>query len=108
MIDSLMDHLKLAERSKIREDLEIADSDYAVLTLHRPSNVDIKETFSGIVDALTDISERLPIIFPVHPWTRARMDEFGFDERIANSNIRLIDPLGYSTLCVSIVGQSWC
>jgi len=95
MIDSLMDHLKLAERSKIREDLEIADSDYAVLTLHRPSNVDIKETFSGIVDALTDISERLPIIFPVHPRTRARMDEFGFDERIANSNIRLIEPLGY-------------
>jgi len=95
MIDSLMDHLKLAERSKIREELGIADAEYAVLTLHRPSNVDIKETFSGIVDALTKISERLPIIFPVHPRTRARLEEFGLNERILNSHIRLIDPLGY-------------
>jgi len=95
MIDSLMDHLKLAERSKIREELGMADAEYAVLTLHRPSNVDIKETFSGIVDALTKISERLPIIFPVHPRTRARLEEFGLNERIVNSHIRLIDPLGY-------------
>jgi UDP-N-acetylglucosamine 2-epimerase (non-hydrolysing) len=95
MIDSLMDHLKLAGNSKIREQLDIADSDYAVLTLHRPSNVDTKETLSGIVDVLVDISGRLPIIFPVHPRTRAKIDEFELNERISNSQIRLIEPLGY-------------
>ena len=47
MIDSLLDHLKIAESSTVRDDLGIDDDDYAVLTLHRPSNVDERETFSG-------------------------------------------------------------
>lgn len=95
MIDSLLDHLKLSERSTVRKDLDIEDKNYAVLTLHRPSNVDDKETFSGILDALLDISIKLPIIFPVHPRTKAKLEEFGFAERIARSDIRLIEPLGY-------------
>jgi UDP-N-acetylglucosamine 2-epimerase (non-hydrolysing) len=95
MIDSLMDHLKLAEQSKVREDLGVADSEYAVLTLHRPSNVDDKNVFDGILHALLALAEKLPIIFPVHPRTRGKIDEFGFGERIANSNIKLIEPLGY-------------
>ena len=95
MIDSLLDHLKIAENSTVREDLGIEAHNYGVLTLHRPSNVDEKEVFSGILDALLAISERLPIIFPVHPRTRARIAEFGFTDRIAASNIKLIDPLGY-------------
>jgi UDP-N-acetylglucosamine 2-epimerase (non-hydrolysing) len=45
MIDSLMDHLKLAERSRIREDLGVSSGEYAVLTLHRPSNVDVSKLF---------------------------------------------------------------
>ena len=95
MIDSLMDHLKIAESSKVREDLGVAACDYAVLTLHRPSNVDDCKTLSGIIDALSAISERVPIVFPVHPRTRAKIEEFGFDELIASSDIRLVDPLGY-------------
>ncbi|MEO7659116.1 MAG: UDP-N-acetylglucosamine 2-epimerase (non-hydrolyzing), partial [Pyrinomonadaceae bacterium] len=95
MIDSLNDHLKMAEKSKVREDLGLAAGEYAVLTLHRPSNVDDKETFDEILTALAEIAEKLPIIFPVHPRTRAKIDEFGFGEVIANSKIRLIDPLGY-------------
>ena len=95
MIDSLLEHLKITERSKVREELGLNDKDYAVLTLHRPSNVDDKSTFAHILDALLAISERLPIIFPVHPRTRAKMDEFGFADTIANSDICLIDPLGY-------------
>ena len=95
MIDSLLEHLKLAEKSNVRENLGVADSDYGVLTLHRPSNVDDKQTFFGILDALLAIAERLPIIFPVHPRTKAKIEEFGFAERIANSKIRLIEPLGY-------------
>jgi UDP-N-acetylglucosamine 2-epimerase (non-hydrolysing) len=95
MIDSLLDHLKLAEQSNVRNELSIEGKDYAVLTLHRPSNVDDKQTFSGILDALLAVAEKLPIIFPVHPRTKAKIEEFGFTDTIANSNIRLIEPLGY-------------
>ncbi len=95
MIDSLFYNLEKAKSSAICEDLNIGEKDYAVLTLHRPSNVDEKETFSGLLDALTEISEKIPIIFPAHPRARARIDEFGLAERVASSNIRLIEPLGY-------------
>ncbi len=95
MIDSLLEHLKIAEASMIRNELGINENEYAVLTLHRPSNVDHREVFEGIVDALCDIAERLPIIFPVHPRTRAKIEEFGFAGRMASAGIRLIDPLGY-------------
>ena len=95
MIDSLIAHLKIAENSKVREELSLDGKDYAVLTLHRPSNVDDKSVFSGILDALLTIAERIPIIFPVHPRTKAKIEEFGFAERIADSALRLIEPLGY-------------
>jgi len=95
MIDSLLEHLKFAERSTVRQDLDIDGNDYGVVTLHRPSNVDDKQTFAGILDALLELAEKLPIVFPVHPRTRGRIEEFGFAEKIANSNIRLIEPLGY-------------
>ncbi len=95
MIDSLLEHLKVAERSKIREQLGVSEKEYAVLTLHRPSNVDSRETLKPIVEALIDISQQIPIVFPVHPRTRAKIDEFGLAEAIKTSNIRLIEPLGY-------------
>ena len=95
MIDSLLDHLKLAERSTVRGDLAVDDGGYAVVTLHRPSNVDDRAVFSGILDALLAVSERLPVIFPVHPRTRLKIEEFGFADTITASKIRLIDPLGY-------------
>lgn len=96
MIDSLFNQLKRAEASRIREDLDVAQRDYATLTLHRPSNVDDPVIFSRILNALEQISRRLPLIFPVHPRTRARLNEFGLAERIARSeNLRLIEPLGY-------------
>jgi UDP-N-acetylglucosamine 2-epimerase (non-hydrolysing) len=95
MIDSLLDHLKLAETSRVRETLCVNAGDYGVVTLHRPSNVDDKDSLAGILDALIEVSKTLPIIFPVHPRTRAKIDEFGFNERIDNSGLRLIEPLGY-------------
>lgn len=95
MIDSLLEHLKIAESSTVRDDLGIRANEYGVVTLHRPSNVDEKDVFAGILGALATVSKRLPIIFPVHPRTRAKIAEFGFEEMIAGSDIRLIDPLGY-------------
>lgn len=93
MIDSLFCSLKLSESSNIREELNLKD--YAVLTLHRPSNVDEIETFAPILNALIEISESIPIIFPAHPRTAGKIEEFGFSEKIKNSNIKLIKPLGY-------------
>ena len=95
MIDSLFYNLEKANQLKVRENLELNGKDYAVLTLHRPSNVDDEKTFSGLLEALISISEKIPIIFPAHPRTKGNIEKFGFSERLANSNIRLIEPLGY-------------
>jgi UDP-N-acetylglucosamine 2-epimerase (non-hydrolysing) len=65
------------------------------MTLHRPSNVDDKKVFSGLLEALLEISEKMPIIFPAHPRTRGKIEEFGFAEKVEKSNIKLIEPLGY-------------
>ncbi|MDQ4123397.1 MAG: UDP-N-acetylglucosamine 2-epimerase (non-hydrolyzing) [Acidobacteriota bacterium] len=96
MIDSLFENLRRAGESKIREQLKLENQNYAVLTLHRPSNVDEPQTFEKILNALEAISRELPVIFPVHPRTKNRMEEFGFTARIeANPNLRLTEPLGY-------------
>ena len=96
MIDSLLQNLERARASRIRSELGVADSHYAVLTLHRPSNVDRPETFSRILSALETITQTLPVIFPVHPRTRKTIAELALNDRVAAmKNLRLIDPLGY-------------
>src|ERR1043166_5088602 len=96
MIDSLVQNLERARASQVRSELGVSDSDYGVLTLHRPSNVDEKETFARILAALESITKTLPVIFPVHPRTRKTIAELELSDRIsAVKNLRLIDPLGY-------------
>jgi UDP-N-acetylglucosamine 2-epimerase (non-hydrolysing) len=96
MMDSLLKYLPIANKSKIKEDLGLAGKDYAVLTLHRPSNVDQLQTFGGILDALEEIGRRLPIVFPVHPRTLKMIAESGLTERVRNTDgLRLTDPEGY-------------
>jgi UDP-N-acetylglucosamine 2-epimerase (non-hydrolysing) len=66
------------------------------MTLHRPSNVDVPETFSQILSALETITTKLPVVFPVHPRTRKTIAALGLSERVAAmKNLRVIDPLGY-------------
>jgi len=96
MIDSLFKQLERAETSRVREELGVAGGDYAVVTLHRPSNVDEPETLRGILSALTLISERLPVIFPIHPRTRKNLEEFGLlGASEGRGRLRLVEPLGY-------------
>lgn len=95
MIDSLFYNLEKAKQLKTREELGLSEKEYGVLTLHRPSNVDEKKVFAGLLEALIAIAQRLPVIFPVHPRTRANIEKFGFADRIAASGIKLIEPLGY-------------
>jgi UDP-N-acetylglucosamine 2-epimerase (non-hydrolysing) len=96
MIDSLFQNLERARQSPAKAQLGVADADYAVLTLHRPANVDERETFARILSALESITQTLPVIFPVHPRTRKTIAELGLSDRVASiKNLRLIDPLGY-------------
>jgi UDP-N-acetylglucosamine 2-epimerase (non-hydrolysing) len=96
MIDSLYKHLERSRQSQIKDQLGLTDKSYAVLTLHRPSNVDDPATFGRIIEALEKIGEQLPVVFPVHPRTRKTITELGFDERVEKiQNLRLVEPLGY-------------
>ena len=95
MIDSLFYNLEKSKESKIREDLNLTENEYAVLTLHRPSNVDGEETLTNLIEALISVSEMIPVIFPVHPRTRNNISKFNLTEKIENSRIKLIEPLGY-------------
>ncbi len=92
MIDTLLAQRERARASTILDELNLAPQSYAVLTLHRPSNVDDRATLEAIFGALDEIGRRIPIVFPVHPRTRARIAEFGI---APSSAIRLVDPLGY-------------
>jgi UDP-N-acetylglucosamine 2-epimerase (non-hydrolysing) len=96
MIDSLRQQLERAQQSSILKALDLVEGDYAVLTLHRPSNVDEQNAFARILDALAAIAARLPIVFPAHPRTRKMIEELGLQNRVADiKNLRLIDPIGY-------------
>jgi UDP-N-acetylglucosamine 2-epimerase (non-hydrolysing) len=92
MIDTLLAHRDRARASRVLDDLGVRAGEYAALTLHRPSNVDDRATLAGILGALERIAARLPIVFPVHPRTRARMAEFGLEP---SERVRVVDPLGY-------------
>jgi len=69
---------------------------YGVVTLHRPSNVDVVEKLAVIVEQLEAVSARLPLVFPVHPRTRQRLATFGLLGRVERCpGIRLVEPLSY-------------
>src|SRR5215212_11743647 len=70
MIDSLQQNLERARQSEARAKVGVAGVDYALLTLHRPSNVDLRESFERILSALEVIESKLQIVFPVPPRTR--------------------------------------
>jgi UDP-N-acetylglucosamine 2-epimerase (non-hydrolysing) len=96
MIDTLYRNLERANNSRVLERLGVKPQEFCAITLHRPSNVDDKETLSGIVGALRAIGEKLPIVFPVHPRTRERLDEFGLNQALREqSSLMLTEPLGY-------------
>lgn len=72
-----------------------SDDAYSVVTLHRPANVDAIETLRPVVRALKAMSERLPVVFPVHPRTRASLERHGLLGELENYNIRMLEPLTY-------------
>ena len=96
MIDSLFNNLERSKNSTIHSDLNIEKGNYGVLTLHRPSNVDEKDAFTGIISALEEIGSRIPLVFPLHPRTKNRAEQFGLTTRLESiPNIVLTGPAGY-------------
>jgi UDP-N-acetylglucosamine 2-epimerase (non-hydrolysing) len=93
MIDTLRRHLPMARLERIRDRIPVEDGGYAVLTLHRPSNVDRAETLREILEAVRHVAERMPVVFPVHPRTRCRLQEFQLDDELDGTI--LTEPLGY-------------
>lgn len=68
---------------------------YGVVTMHRPSNVDNRIVLKSMVEVLQTVSKDLPLIFPVHPRTKAMLQQFGFDAMLENKRILLLPPMGY-------------
>ena len=93
MIDTLRRHQPLAGLDRIRDRIPVAGRPYAVLTLHRPSNVDDRATLGSILQAMRQIASRMPVVFPVHPRTRNRLREFDIEGEL--EGIILTEPLGY-------------
>lgn len=103
MIDTLLRQVEVARTRPLLADLDLAQGTYCVVTLHRPSNVDTPESLSALVDVLHDVSGQLPIVFPVHPRTKARLEEFGLFEKLESAaGVRVLGPLGYNDfLCLT-------
>ncbi len=95
MIDSLVKSAAKARGLKAFEELGLEAGRYGVVTLHRPANVDDPENLARVLDVLT--AADLPLVFPVHPRTRAVMIEhdLGSRCRLVDSRLILADPLGY-------------
>jgi UDP-N-acetylglucosamine 2-epimerase (non-hydrolysing) len=91
MIDTLLKHREKASRLDTLSKFDVRPGHFALVTLHRPSNVDEPDTLRGVLEALHEISKTMPVILPIHPRTAKRVEEFG----LSMDGIRTSEPLGY-------------
>jgi len=100
IVDATLQNLKIAEKNENVKAFfnNIVDDDYFLLTLHRAENVDNKERLKNILEGITKITEiyNKTIIFPIHPRTKKRLEEFNLFEKLkSNKKIKIIEPVGY-------------
>lgn len=105
MIDTLLRNLARIENGSVTPSTAVrthcpVGKRYAVLTLHRPSNVDDRESMIPLWDAIRRVAREIPIIFPVHPRTRSRIAEYALDA----GGISLIEPIGYIDMLYAVKG----
>lgn len=91
MIDTL--HRNLARAAPASRTLGSALAQFAVLTLHRPSNVDDPDMLAALLDVVGEINRRLPVVLPLHPRTRGNIEKFGFTAKL--DGLHILPPLGY-------------
>jgi UDP-N-acetylglucosamine 2-epimerase (non-hydrolysing) len=100
MIDSLVLHLESALARRPWEEYDLLPGEYGILTLHRPAAVDSPSSLAEFRAALREIAKELPLLFPVHPRTRRRIDEEDGEDLYEDGSrqwkpVRLVEPLGY-------------
>ena len=95
MVDSLLHNIERIKRSQILSLLEVNPKGYALLTMHRPNNVDSGENLLRIGEAIKKISMRIPVIFPIHPRTKKNIEKFRLKRFFKDKHILLVEPLGY-------------
>lgn len=105
MIDTLLRHRAIAAKSRMLEKLGVKNGEhilpYAVLTLHRPSNVDQPETLEPLLQAIGELAQEIPVFFPIHPRTMARVRDLNLDHYFGGSRngsptgLQELAPLGY-------------
>jgi UDP-N-acetylglucosamine 2-epimerase (non-hydrolysing) len=92
MIDTLLANVAEARRAAVWRDFDLTEGGYVLATLHRPALVDVPELLAETMSALAAVARELPVVFPVHPRTRARLEAIGFDPESA---VVLVEPLSY-------------
>jgi len=96
MIDTLLKYKDKAATTPILDELGLQKGNYALMTMHRPHNVDIKENLLKILRAIQEIQSKISIVFPMHPRTRNRIEEFHFGGKLSEmKNLIIIEPVGY-------------
>lgn len=96
MIDTLMRHRKKANASTILNTLSLEPKSYAAVTLHRPENVDSRDSLTAILRALETVCKDRPVVCPMHPRTRGNLEAMGLTEWVSGiRNLRIIEPVGY-------------
>lgn len=96
MIDSLVRNRARAKPPQIVRALGLSPKNYAVLTLHRPSNVDVAAIARAVLDAIEPVFDLMPVVFPIHPRTRKLFSRHGVDSQLTRlSRLHLVEPLGY-------------
>jgi UDP-N-acetylglucosamine 2-epimerase (non-hydrolysing) len=106
MIDSFEFMREKIEKKHTYQQYGLTPNNYAVVTLHRPSNVDNKNKLEAICNSLSLISEKLPILFPVHPRTKNKLLEFSLSELLEQPpQIIMIEPLGYKEFMNTVLNS---
>jgi UDP-N-acetylglucosamine 2-epimerase (non-hydrolysing) len=96
MIDSLKEQLPKARQRNAAKRYHLENSDYALLTLHRPANVDDSRIFAALLDAFEAIQKQIKIVFPAHPRTVKNLEKFKLTAKIEKMpNFQILPPLGY-------------
>lgn len=95
MIDSLRRFEPMARERRAWEGFGVERGRYVLITLHRPSNVDMPDQLERIVEALSSLARHTGVLFPVHPRTLARLDESGLLTRLVEAEVVVAPPVGY-------------
>ena len=96
MIDALVQFREKAHETTVIGDLALTSGEYVLMTMHRPSNVDHREGLGKLLQTIESIAAEHPLVFPVHPRTLKRFEEFGLQDRLEGiRQLTLTEPLGY-------------